>query len=358
MFEDLGFETLTAPQVSVMFALLVGAAFGFLAERSKFCFRRSLVGEDRRQAWGVWLLALATATVGVQFAIFSGLIAFDDHRFMVSELPILSILIGGGLFGAGMVLTRGCVSRLTILSASGNLRAATVILIFAVVAHATLKGVLSPFQSLAGSVTLDLGDAIDLTRLVPAWALTLALVVLALWTAVKSQNKPSHLALAVLIGLLVPTAWVGTGYVLYDDFDPITMESLSFTAPTTEALFWTVASTSIPAGFGTGLIGGTLAGALIASLAFKTFTWQSFESPRQTGRYALGAVFMGVGAVLAGGCTIGAGLAGIPTFSVATILALFAIAGGAVLTHRLVDANPSDAVLSGPSSTPMQQPAK
>ena len=43
-----------------------------------------------------------------------------------------------------MVLTRGCVGRLTVLGATGNLRAVTALLIFAVVAHATLKGVLSP----------------------------------------------------------------------------------------------------------------------------------------------------------------------------------------------------------------------
>ncbi len=152
--------------------------------------------------------------------------------------------------------------------------------------------------------------------------------------ALRSGARPLHLGLAALLGLLVPAGWVGTGFLLYDDFDPIALESLSFTAPFADTLFWSIASTSISAGFGVGLIGGTLAGALVSSLASGRFQWQSFTSPRQTGRYALGAALMGIGGVLAGGCTVGAGLAGIPTLSVAALLALGAIAGGAIVTGR------------------------
>ncbi|WP_238367427.1 YeeE/YedE family protein [Mesobacterium pallidum] len=334
MFESFGFETLTAPQAAVWFALIVGALFGLLAERTRFCFRRALVGEDRRQAAGVWFMALALAVIGTQVAVAAGLITFDDHRFMTGDLPWLAIVLGGLMFGAGMVLTRGCVSRLTVLGASGNLRALTVILVFAVVAHATLKGVLAPVRTAIGSVTLPLGDSVSLAALpggAPVWAGLIALAGLAI--ALRSGARPGTLVLAALLGLLVPLAWVGTGYVLYDDFDPIAMESLSFTAPATEALFFTVASTAIPAGFGTGLIGGVLIGALVASLIFGSFAWQSFSSPRETGRYAAGAALMGLGGVLAGGCTVGAGLAGVPTLSLAAILALGAIAAGGLAAN-------------------------
>ena len=304
MFELLGFETYTAPQVVVFFALIVGALFGLLAERTKFCFRRSLVGEDRRAAAGVWLLGLATALIGTQVAVAQGLISFADHRFMSTELPWLAILVGGAMFGAGMVLTRGCVSRLTVLTASGNLRALTVLLIFAVTAHATLKGVLAPLRTSIGSVTLPLENA---ALPGPALAWTAAIALVAVIFALRSGNRPVTLVLAALLGLLVPAAWVGTGYVLYDDFDPIAMQSLSFTAPAADTLFWSIASTSIPAGFGVGLVGGVLAGAALSALASRSFQWVSFTSPRETGRYAAGAVLMGVGGVLAGGCTVGAG---------------------------------------------------
>lgn len=338
MFETFGFEVTTAKQVSVLFALGLGALFGLLAERTQFCFRRALIGEDRRAALGVWMMALAAAILGTQAAVSYGLISFADHRFMTGDVPVPAIVLGGVMFGAGMVLTRGCVSRLTVLGGSGNLRALLVLIVFAIVAHATLKGVLAPLRTSLGSATVDLGNMVSFVAL-PGGALfwTVFLTLAALVTALRSGAGAAQLALAASLGLLVPIAWVGTGYVLLDEFDQIAMESLSFTSPAAETLFFGIASTSIPAGFGVGLIGGVLAGALTGSMIGRRFRWQSFDSPRQTGRYLSGAALMGVGGVLAGGCTVGAGLAGVPTLSVAALLALLSIAVGALLLNAVLN---------------------
>lgn len=357
MFESFGFEETTAKEASVLLAALIGLAFGVLAQRTRFCFRRSLVGEDRRQALGVWLTALALAVIGTQAAVAAGWISFDAHRFMASEVPFLAIGIGGLLFGAGMVLTRGCISRLTVLTGGGNLRGALVVLVFAVVAHATLKGVLAPLRVALGSVTVDMGESVSLATL-PGGALVWGglIAVAALAYALRSGNRPGQLVMAGLIGLLVPAAWVGTGFILLDEFDPIAMESLSFTSPSADTLFWTIASSSIPAGFGTGLLGGVFVGALVASLIAREFQWQSFDGPRQTGRYLTGAAMMGVGGVLAGGCTLGAGLSGVPTLSVAAIKAIVMIALGGLAMQALLSR--SSAANGAGSTTRQVQPAE
>lgn len=329
---------ITPKLASVFLALAIGLAFGVLAERSKFCLRSALVGTARRASMGVWLIALAFAVIGTQAAVFAELISFDEHRFYASALPIAAILAGGFLFGAGMVLTRGCASRLTVLAGTGNLRALFVMIIFAITAHATLKGVLAPVRTSLGAITLDMGDVTGFAALPGGallWSAVIAIAALAF--ALRSGARAQTLTIAAALGLLVPAAWVGTGFILLDEFDPIALESLSFTSPMADSLFWSVASSSIPAGFGTGLIGGVIAGALLASLIFGSFQWQSFESPAQTGRYIGGAVLMGVGGVLAGGCTVGAGLAGIPTLSFAALIALLAIAVGALVTNGLLN---------------------
>lgn len=356
MFETLGFQEITPRQASVGLALVLGLAFGALAQVTRFCFRRAVVGQDRRAAAGIWFMALATAILGTQAAVWSGLISFADHRFMVPDLPVLAILAGGLMFGAGMVLTRGCISRLTVLTGTGNLRAALVLVVFAITAHATLKGVLAPLRTTLGAVTVDLGETVSLAALPGGtWLWSAVLVLGALAIVARSGNRPALLAAAAVLGVLAPLAWVGTGFVLFDEFDPIAMESLSFTAPSADSLFYVIASSSIPAGFGLGLLVGVLLGALVAALLSGQFRWQSFESPAQTGRYMAGAGLMGVGGVLAGGCTVGAGLSGVPTLSVAALLALAAIAAGATLAQAFI---PGAAGSGAQTTTPRLQPAE
>lgn len=343
MFEQLGFESVTAPQAALWLGAALGLAFGGAAQVSRFCLRRGLVaGPERRAALGVWALALAVAVLGTQAAVAAGWISFDAHRVHAAELPVLAVALGGLMFGAGMVLTRGCLSRLTVLGASGNLRALTVLLAFAVIAHATIKGVLAPARVALGAVTVPLGEAASLAALPGGAALWAGLVAAgALALSFRSGARRRDLALGAAIGLLVPLGWVGTGFVLHDDFDPVALQSLSFTLPAADTLFWAVASTALAPNFGVGLIGGVLAGALAAALATGRFRWQSFESPGQTGRYAAGAALMGVGGVLAGGCTLGAGLSGVATLGVSALLALAAIAAGALATDAALGRSPA-----------------
>jgi len=345
MFETLGFEMLSAPQAAVYFGLAVGVCFGALAQRTRFCLRRAIAGDsaERLPAAGVWLMALAVAVIGTQAAVAAGWVSFAGHRQSTPALPVLALLTGGGLFGFGMVLTRGCASRLTVLSAQGNLRALVVLAVFAITAHAMLRGVLAPLRSALGSVTVSLDQTASLAAL-PGGGLAWGGEIAALSLAVALRSGAGALALAgaALIGLLVPLAWVGTGLVLFDDFDPIVMESLSFSGPWAESLFFVIASSSIPASFSTGLIGGTLLGALAMALAFGDFR-------SQMGRYLTGGAMMGAGGVLAGGCTVGAGLSGVPTLGVAALLALAAIVAGGFVGRALV--TPSSSGSGAPAST-------
>ncbi len=335
MFETLGFEETTPLAASVLLGLALGCLYGVLAQRSAFCLRRGLVGawSDCKPALGAWAMALATAVAGTRLAVAADLVSFEAHRFLAPDIPFLSALLGGLLFGTGMALAGGCVSRLTVLAGSGNLRALLVLVVFAITAHAAMKGVLAPIRRALGEATVVAAAEAPAWTALPGgefWPLGFALVAAVL--ALRSGAPASRLAMTGAIGLLVPLGWVGTGFLLLDDFDPIPLQSLGFTGPAAETLFWAVASTSIPAGFGTGLAAGVVAGSLAGALAAGEFRWESLESPRQTGRYLAGAVLMGLGGVLAGGCSVGAGLSGVSTASLAALFALAAMAASAKIT--------------------------
>ncbi len=329
---------------SCLLGILIGLAFGVAAQMSRFCLRRSVVEftVGHFPAFGVWLMAFLVAMLGTQVLVLDGQLSFVEHRFHVSSLPILTVLVGGALFGAGMVLTRGCISRLTVLSATGNLRAAICIVVFAVVAHAALKGVLAPLRIGLGTVTLDVGEFANLGNLPGGAVLWMAIALVVLAAAIyRSGAHVTHLLPGAGIGMLVPLGWFGTGVFLQDAFDPIPMASISFTAPWADTLFWSVASTSIAAGFGTGLVGGTLLGSFMAAASRGELVLQSFDAPKQTMRYLLGAAMMGLGGVLAGGCTVGAGLAGTASLSLSAVLALAAMIASAWLASRLIDGRPA-----------------
>lgn len=320
------FETLNLPippqTAAAILGGLLGLAFGALAQISRFCMRRGLVpGTDRAAALGTWAMALAVASAGTQAAVLAGMVDFTGHRLHAPAVPVAALTIGGLLFGVGMVLTRGCLSRLTVLSATGNLRAGFVITLAAIAGLATMRGVLAPAASALGSITVA----------IPASPWLSAAVTVAA-TAVALRNG-GRLMLGAAIGALVPLAWLTTGWLLLDDFDPLPLEALAFTGPLTESLFYVTAATALTPGFGLGLIGGVLTGAFAAASLRRELAWHSFRSPSDTGRYALGAVLMGVGGVLAGGCTVGAGLSGVASGSAASVIALAAIVAGAALAQ-------------------------
>lgn len=342
MYEQFGIEGISPLAASAVFALLIGIVFGAAAQRTRFCLRRALVGSDtqeRSQALAVWLTALAVGILGTQLAVSIGWIEFSEHRLHADTVPYAAIIVGGLLFGAGMVLTRGCASRLTVLAGSGNLRALFVLVIFAVTVLSTMKGVLSPVRETLSAFSVDptLNSMLHASS-TAIIVLVITFVALASSLAIKSGATRAQLMGGALIGLLVPIAWVGTGYVLQDDFDPIVFQSLSFTSSSADWLFWSIASTSIGAGFGVGLLFGVLIGSAISAISSHQFRWVSFTSPRQTGRYAAGAVLMGVGGVLAGGCTVGAGLSGVSSLSLNAALTLLFIVLGSKAMDALLHA--------------------
>lgn len=349
LLELTGFENVDLGAVLPLAGLLLGGVFGVLAQQSKFCLRTAVIEAQTGSRFpmaGAYLIAMIIAAVLTQGLELADLITFEGTRFAQSDLALGPLLIGGALFGAGMVLTRGCASRLTVLAAQGNMRAVLVLLVFAVVAYASLRGILTlPRRSLAEATTVELGGVF------PLWVGAVFLTGAA-WIIWRSGVTLRLALYGGLIGIVVALGWFATGAFLADPFDPQPAESLAFTAGASDALFFVMVSSAVEASFASGVFAGVLIGAFLSAMIRKEFALESFENGPQTLRYLSGAALMGIGGVWAGGCTIGAGVTGTSAFSVAAYIALGSMIFGAMLTNWYLSSRLQPSMKKGSAEVP------
>lgn len=332
----------------VLFALggLVGLVFGAAAYQSKFCLRAATVevAEGRFDArLSIWLMAFCSAVFGVQFAIATDVLRVVDARQIANAGSLSGAIIGGLLFGVGMVFARGCASRLLVLSATGNLRAIVTGLILTIVAQASLTGVLAPARIALSELWFVRGGAArDLLAIVGLNAQLMsgisgvflfASVVFAIRTGVTA----SQVIWAVVVGLAVTAGWVGTYQVSEASFEVIQIVSITFTGPSTDTLMALINAPSAPLGFGLGLVPGVFAGAGILAVLSGGFHIERFGNDAPMEKYLVGAVFMGFGSMLAGGCAVGAGMSGGAIFSLTAWVAVGCMWVGAMVTHLLMN---------------------
>ena len=343
--------------------LLIGLAFGFLAQRSRFCLRSAVIEFSRSATGGkltVWLFAFSSAVLATQALVLLGLFDASDARQIAARGSLSGAAIGGGLFGMGMILARGCSSRLLVLAAQGNLRSVISGLVFAVAAQAAWTGALSPLrQSLSELWTVDGGVARDLiarTGIGHGGALLFGAVWLAAafyWA--RRQRVPAWgWAGAIGVGLSISAAWWATYAISKASFDPHPIQALSFTGPSAEVLTRVLFVTDKPPNFDLGLMPGVFLGSFIAAALFRELRLEGFQGGASMPRYMVGAMAMGFGGMLAGGCAVGAGLSGAAVFTITSWVALCAMWAAAALTDRLVDqpaAGLLDQAMPGGSST-------
>ncbi|SKA03141.1 hypothetical protein SAMN02745126_03230 [Enhydrobacter aerosaccus] len=312
-------------------AFVIGALFGALARWSGFCLRGAVedtltIPEAPRLR--SFLLAMAVAFLGVQALVLTGRLDLSRAVVLPQSLFWGGALLGGALFGVGMVLTGGCGTRLLVLMAGGNLRSAISFLVFALVAYATIRGILAPVRSALMALS-----STPLGRQTLPTTVGVIVAALALVGAFWRRVPPRHLVAGLLIGLLVPAGYLATT-LLADEFDPLPVESLNVTRAGGDALVYLLIWTGAKINFGIAFVAGILVGAAVIVALQGDFKLVGFDRPVDILRYAFGAALMGVGGVLALGCTIGNGLTGVASLAPTSFIAVPAMVVAAAATFK------------------------
>lgn len=328
---------------------LIGLVFGAVVQRTGFCTMGGisdfvLMGDGGRLR--AWLLATAVAIIGTHALYFGGAIDIDKSIYLTSNLGWLGAILGGVMFGFGMTQTGGCASRTLARLGAGNLKSLVVLLVLGMVAYMTLRGLIAPARvQLENVANIDLkarglqnqNIGTMLGALVgikggSARAIAAAVAVaFLLWFCFKDaafRGSAPDIVAGLVIGLATVAGWWVTGVLAADDFNPVPLTSVTLVAPVGESLQYLMTFTGATINFGIAVAGGIIAGSFLMALACGTFRIESFSDRDDLIRHLSGAALMGLGGVLALGCTIGQGVTGMSTLALGSVLAWLSILGG------------------------------
>ncbi len=377
-------ELIGLPVLGGGFALAL--VLGAVASKTRFCTMGGVsdwLNMNDTGRLGAWFMAIAVALVGALLLEAAGVFGLGDTRppYRAAGFSPLRYLLGGFLFGIGMVLASGCPTRNLIRLGNGSLKALLTLLtvgvgaylmtrtdFYALVFHSWLQHLtltIEGGQDLGNLVAMPFNAEPGRVRLLVGLTLV-SLLLLMLLRSADFRRLPANWAGGVVVGLCVVGGWVLTGgpwgrawqdEALWLAQPPVGvgMQSFTFVAPTAEMLSWIGAGGELRLlSFGVVAVIGVALGALLHALIVRRFRLEWFNSIGDTLRHLGGGALMGIGGVLALGCTVGQGITGVSTLALGSLVALGSIILGAatmlrVQYYRLLyeDASLLDALLSG-----------
>ena len=349
-----------------------GVVLGFVARVNRFCTLSSL---ERYWYSGdgtglrTWILASVVALLATQALDALDLIDLRSTHYLTPFLGLIGVIVGGVMFGLGMALVGTCAFGAVVRLGGGSLRSLVVLLVIGLAAISTQRG-------LAGQARVTFVDAwaIDLTAYGDQSMATLASAVLGfdatilviavlaggalIWVFSDRRflRRSGAILCGVSVGLVIAFGWWATSYFATVSFQPVQIEAGSFAVPVGDSILQVITYTGSGPDYGVGLVIGCITGAALGAWYRHDGRWEACDDARELSRHLAGGALMGVGAVLAMGCTIGQGLSGMSTLALSAPLAFASILLGARLgLSWLIEGSPW-AAFGGRSSG--QEPAE
>ncbi len=322
--------------MTILLALAAGLVLGYLIERGDFCFHSTLRGLFRRPPQ-LNLLRAYLLTLLIAIPLVQGMIALGWITPWIAPWAWQANLVGGLIFGAGMVIAATCVTGIFYKLGHGMLGTLVGLVTWSIGDLLAWRGPLNPLRTALNenpvvtnetSTTLLnlLGAPLGIGLLV----LLLAAAALFLWRSPRPTQGDywSWLPLGISVGLFTSLAWLlaragGANYTFGTSRVPTALVESLLGGAETGNLWIPVALIAL------------LPGSFIAARRAGTF-WARGETPTRYTQLAAGGLLMGVGAGISGGCNLGHSLVGVPLLSLGSVTTTLAMLLGVFLTDRAV----------------------
>ena len=356
----------------LIYTSILGFILGYVVNKTNFCTMGAVsdlvnIGDSSRLK--AWLLAIATAILGVTSLEYLGIVDVSESRipYRNSVLFWPRYIIGGIMFGIGMTLASGCGNKILIRIGGGNLKSIFVLLIaglmallmtrtdfYGLIFHSWMSPI-SPdlaklgipdqsVQTIFSSLTnIDAGNIL-ITIFIPLLICVFLLkYIFSSYTSLSSDNILS----GVVVGLVVTFAWLisggelGQAWIENNDFldtpyPSVGVQSFTFINPMGEVLIYTSSVfDNFYLTFGVTALISTIVGSFVYSLISNNLRIEWFANKHDFFRHFIGAVLIGIGGVLSLGCTIGQGVSGVSTLAIGSIITLLSIIFGASLMMKI-----------------------
>ena len=311
-------------------ALGTGLAFGYVIQRGGFCLTRAVsnvVLTGDATILRAYVLALVVAMVGVQILAATGVVDIP-----IRPLHWLSNVLGGLLFGVGMILSGGCSGSTWYRVGEGAIGAWVVLLGFAIGATAVRVGALSPLRATLQTAVLTTGSGEPPTVYnvlgVSPWVVIAVLAVAAGWWLARGRSEPEHgkwhwPATGVAVGIMITAGWWASSFGNRPD-------GITFAANTGELLTYPMVGYPNRVTWGMLMALGVPVGAFAGAYGAREFRWKLPPGWSVVKLFA-GGLLMGGSALIAEGCNINQGLTNSATLALGSLLTFASMGAGAWL---------------------------
>lgn len=334
--------------LAALIGLVGGVVLGLAARLGDFCtlgaLESAVYGKDQRRA-RIWGIVLGVAILGTQLGALTGWVDLGSTIYHSLVWNPLASILGGLMFGYGMAMAGNCGFGALVRFGGGDLRSLVVVVVMGIFAFVALSGPLAPLRTMLfpqpdatgpQGIVHDVGAVTGLPASLIIATLGLGCLIWAL-SHEPLRRAPRHLFWGVAAGLAVVWCFAGTTWVSDSTLGATGVEGPSFTAPLGRTLIYLMTSTAGGITFSVGTVLGVMAGALIGSMIRGLFRWEACEDPRELGRQVGGAALMGIGGVVAMGCSVGQGVTAVAALAWSGPVTLAAIVAGALVgLHQLI----------------------